>query len=192
VPQNSDLVAVTVHPAHVSPAILKTIKPALRRREPEGRRELRRGDRSAAAAGTKPKTDGVKEGEVVAWSPASRDPPVRIEVTPAGWVHRRHGRKYAHGDLGPDRSFYFRGPHGKLKLRAQNLVFFLQIAEGVDESTWLFHLRRGDYSRWFRENIKDENLARSVERIEQSTKATAVTTRSLVRRAIEERYTLPA
>ena len=196
VPQNlGSLVAVTVHPAHVSAAILKTIKLVLSvGANPEATLAS-----FAEAIGQPPpqwdetgaKTDGVKEGEVVAWSPASREPPVRIEVTPAGWVHRRHRRKYAHGDLGPDRSFYFRGPHGKLKLRAQNLVFFLQIAEGVDESTWLFHLRRGDYSRWFREHIKDEILARSVEQIEQSTKATASTTRSLVRRAIEERYTLP-
>jgi hypothetical protein len=117
---------------------------------------------------------------------------LRVHVEPATGVHLRHRRKYAHGDLGADKSFYFVGPHGKLKLRAQNLELFLQLAEGVDESTWLFHLRRGDYSRWFREDIKDENLARSVEEIEQSAKGTASTTRSLVRRAIEERYTLPA
>jgi hypothetical protein len=69
---------------------------------------------------------------------------------------------------------------------------FLQIADGVDEPTWLFHLRRGDYSRWFRSDIKDEDLARSVEQIEQSAKGNADETRSLVRRAIEERYTLPS
>ncbi|WP_243713820.1 hypothetical protein [Nostoc sp. 106C] len=44
---------------------------------------------------------------------------------------------------------------------------FTQIAEGVDEETWLFHLQRGDYSRWFREAIKDESLAEEVEKIEK-------------------------
>src|SRR5437763_1621565 len=42
---------------------------------------------------------------------------------------RRHRRKYADGELPPDRSFFFRGPNGKLNLRAQNLQMFLQIAE---------------------------------------------------------------
>jgi hypothetical protein len=50
-----------------------------------------------------------------------------------------------------DKSFYFRGPAGNLNLRAQNLVLFNQMAEGVDDETWLYHLRRGDHSRWFRE-----------------------------------------
>jgi len=45
---------------------------------------------------------------------------------------RRHTRKYAEGELDEDRSFYFRGPEGRLNLRAQNLALFLQIAEGVD------------------------------------------------------------
>ena len=45
-------------------------------------------------------------------------------------------------------------------LKAQNLVVFCQIAEGIDEETWMFHLHRGDYSRWFRHAIKDEYLAR--------------------------------
>src|SRR6266446_10126510 len=51
----------------------------------------------------------------------------------------RHSRKYAEGELGEDKSFYFRGQEGSLNLRAQNLVLFLQIAEGVDDGTWLYH-----------------------------------------------------
>jgi hypothetical protein len=40
-------------------------------------------------------------------------------------------------------SRYFRGPEGRLNLRAKNLALFLQIAEGIDDSTWLHHLRAG-------------------------------------------------
>jgi hypothetical protein len=69
--------------------------------------------------------------------------------------------------LGEDDSFYFRGPAGNLNLRAQNLVLFNQIAEGVDDETWLYHLHRGDYSRWFREAIKDDVLADEVARVEE-------------------------
>ena len=43
---------------------------------------------------------------------------------------------------------------------------FCQIAEGLDEQTWMFHLRRRDYSRWFRKAIRDEYLAQQTERIE--------------------------
>ena len=57
--------------------------------------------------------------------------------------HRRHSRKYAEGELPQDRSFYFRGPQGKLNLRAQNLMVFLQMAEGVDDETWLASSAQG-------------------------------------------------
>jgi hypothetical protein len=87
-------------------------------------------------------------------------------------------------------SFYFRGPHGKHNLKAQNLSIFCQIADGIDEGTWLFHLRRGDYSRWLREVIKNEEVARAVEGVERRTDLAPPETRSLVRRAIESRYTL--
>ena len=72
---------------------------------------------------------------------------------------KRHTRKYAEGALGEDKSFYFRGPEAKLNLRAQNLTMFLQIGEGVDDATWLHHLRAGDYSRWMRE-VKIAPIAR--------------------------------
>lgn len=49
----------------------------------------------------------------------------------------------------PEEHFVFRGPEGRLNLRAQTLVSFSQMAEGVDDDTWAFHLRCGDYSRWF-------------------------------------------
>ena len=88
-------------------------------------------------------------------------------------------------------SFYFRGPAGRHNLKAQNLVIFSQIAEGIDEETWLFHLRRGDYSRWFRYAVKDTYLADQTESIEQRQDLQAAETRDLIRSFIEARYTLP-
>ena len=38
-------------------------------------------------------------------------------------------------------------------------MLFMQMAEGVDDATWLYHLQQGDYVRWFRDKIKDEELA---------------------------------
>jgi hypothetical protein len=101
-------------------------------------------------------------------------------------------RKYAEGELSPDRSFVFRGPENKLKLRAQNLKMFEQLAEGVDDGTWLHHLRRGDYSRWFREEVKDEELAREAEQIEKDASLDADQSRQRIVAAIDRRYSLPA
>ena len=105
---------------------------------------------------------------------------------------RRHLRKYAEGELGVDRSFYFRGPDGKLNLRAQNLQIFLQLADGVDDETWCYHLGRGDFSRWMRDIIKDQALAGEVQRIEQAPGLSARESRSRLRQEVEERYTRSA
>ena len=89
------------------------------------------------------------------------------------------------------RSFFFRGPDDRHNLRAQNLAIFSQMADGIEE-TWLFHLRRGDYSRWFREAIKDDELAAEAARIEALDGVSARESRELIRAAIASRYTLPA
>jgi hypothetical protein len=103
---------------------------------------------------------------------------------------KRHVRKYAEGELGEDKSFYFRGPANALNLRAQNLVTFLQMADGVDDATWLHHLRRGDYVRWFRDAIKDDDLADDAAAIQDGADPQA--TRARMREIIERRYTAPA
>jgi hydroxymethylpyrimidine pyrophosphatase-like HAD family hydrolase len=118
---------------------------------------------------------------------------VRVfEVAATRFEHRRHRRKYAEGDLGDELAFYFRGPEGKLNLKAQNLALFDQTAAGVDDETWLYHLRRGEYSSWFRNTIKDEDLAAEVERVESRRRLSAASTRRLVRAALAARYTLPS
>ena len=104
----------------------------------------------------------------------------------------RHIRKYAEGALGEDKSFYFRGPAKALNLRAQNLTLFMQIADGVDDDTWLHHLEAHDYSRWIREAIKDDELADELEQIEAQPERDPKATRRSAREAIERKYTAPA
>jgi HAD superfamily hydrolase (TIGR01484 family) len=104
----------------------------------------------------------------------------------------RHIRKYAEGALGEDKSFYFRGPANALNLRAQNLSIFIQMADGVDDETWLHHLQANDYSRWAREAIKDDELAEELRGIEDHPARDPAATRRLVREAIERKYTAPA
>ena len=76
--------------------------------------------------------------------------------------------------------------------RAQNLALFLQIGEGLNDDTWMFHLRKGDYSRWFREKIKDEELARVTEGLERDNGIPPAQARSRIQEAIRKRYSAPA
>jgi hypothetical protein len=136
--------------------------------------------------------DGLsyQRGHAVAWFPRSGKPPFSMRIMASRVDRIRHLRKYAEGDM-RDRSFYFRGPDGRLNLKAQNLVLFVQIAEGIDEETWSFHLENGDYSKWFREAVKDPYLADQTERIEHRRDLQPGETRNLIVSFIEGRYTLP-
>jgi len=133
-----------------------------------------------------------RPGEVFVWLLGGSHGPLAVRVQPPATEVRRHKRKYAKGKLGPDRSFFFRGPSGKLNLRAHNLTMFIEMAQGVDDETWLYHLRRGDYSQWMREAIKDEALAGEIREIEKDGKESSQKTRSDVIEAINRRYTQAA
>ncbi len=65
--------------------------------------------------------------------------------------------------------------------------------DGVDDETWLYHLRGGDISAWFRKNIKNEELADAAASIERDNRATnAGQSRAKFRKLLEARYTIPA
>jgi hypothetical protein len=55
----------------------------------------------------------------------------------------------------------------------------------------MFHLRRGDYSRWFRHSVRDAQLAEEAERIERRHDLAPAQTRDLIGGLIHARYTLP-
>ena len=135
--------------------------------------------------------DGLshRSGHAVVWFPRDGKAPFSMRILPGRVERLRHLRKYAEGNT-RDRSFYFRGPEAKLNLRAQNLMIFKQLAEGVDDETWLYHLRRGEYSDWFRLVIHDDELAEEASHAEQNDSAQESRQRILT--AIERRYTAPA
>jgi len=133
---------------------------------------------------------GVELGQVLTLS-VSDPEPRRFKMMPGTTEHRRHVRKYAEGKLGDDKAFFFRGPEGKLRLRATNLIMFLEMADGGDDATWEWHRARGDFSQWVETSIKDHDLTAELRAIEQSNSA-AGEARQQVRDAIERRYTLPA
>jgi hypothetical protein len=71
-------------------------------------------------------------------------------------------------------------------------MLFLQIAEGVDKLTWEHHLRAGHYSEWFRDVIKDAELAQAAVEIERDENLDAVESRKRISEAVTHRYTAPS
>lgn len=187
----SNLLLLTVHPDHVAVPALSLINTVIAVGQTPNA-TIHSFCNTVGHCPPDPLPDHLEAGEVLAWFRQTGEPPVRFQITPPKTERRRHMRNYAAGELGEDKSFYFRGAEGKLNLRAQNLITFIQMAEGVDEATWLYHLQQQDYSRWFREAIKDETLAEEVAEVEAMSDLSAAESRDRIKAAIERRYTLPA
>jgi hypothetical protein len=171
------ILLITVHPDRLAPAILETIDTAIAVGDDPGAT-------LEAFTGGVALRSAPQEGEVAVWSNGQVE---MMRLAPGRAQHRRHRRKYAAGNV-QEKAFVFRGPQGKLSLRAQNLSVFLQMAEGVDEETWVHHLRQNDYSSWFRDAIKDDELADEARQIEARHSRES---RAQIREAVEKRYTLP-
>lgn len=185
-----NVLMITVHPELLAPALLERIDTVMALGTNAQATLAAFGD---AIHQPVPRNDFIepKQGEVLLWQREPAQSSMIVQVLKCRLERQRHRRKYAVGELPAERSFYFRGEDGKMNLRAQNLMMFLQLAEGIDDATWDFHLRRKDYSKWFRECIKDENLAMVAERIE-GLMTTPRKSRDLIRCAVEQDYTLPA
>ena len=188
----TSMIFVTVHPESVARAVLERLDVVAVVGDAPEQRIAQVAAQSMASMGPLNPVE-LEAGEALVWLKGSREPPFKLRASVSTGERRRHQRKYAEGQLGEDRSFYFRGPDGRLNLRAQNLVLFLQMADGVDDSTWHHHLAQGDYSRWMRDSIKDADLAGEVQAVEgNAARLAARESREQVRRAIESRYTLSA
>ena len=184
---------VTVHPDQVARAILTSTNGLIA----VGPNPATVIEQFSAGAGKELRPQSLPDppreaGEVIAWWFCESPQPAKVKVEPAKTELRRHRRKYAAGELGEDKSFYFRGSDGKLNLRAQNLKTFTQIAEGVDEDTWAHHLRQSDYSKWLRDSVKDTGVAEEVARIEKNGQLGPSESRTQILEAIRKHYTAPA
>jgi phosphoglycolate phosphatase (TIGR01487 family) len=184
-----NLFMITVHPEHLSPALLYMVHAVVViGANPAG--TLQELAHVLDLPAPQVQTDPLESGDALLWWPGQGQDPIWLRSIPPQTERRRHNRKYAEGELPADRSFYFRGMAGKLNLRAQNLMSFLQLGDGVDDETWNYHLHSGGYSRWMRDNIKDHELADEVAEIERNcSSASAVTSRRAIRNVIEKRYT---
>jgi hydroxymethylpyrimidine pyrophosphatase-like HAD family hydrolase len=177
---------ITHRPQDVSPAILTMVDTAVALGQAP---ELTLANFANSLGITLPPIPKAKVGEVIVWQRSAGAIPFPAVIVPPRSERLRHLRKYSEGNLGP-KSFFFRGPGSKMNLRAQNLEVFCDVALGIDDDTWLYHLRRGDYSQWIGGAIKDEELAHEVIQIEQDSQLTSGDSRRMVRDAIDRRYLL--
>jgi hypothetical protein len=184
-----ETVLVTLHANHLPSAVLAQVDVVMAV-GPSPEKTLAEFSAASGHSLTWPKGLSHSPGKAIVWFPSGQQPPFAATIIPAHGDRVRHRRKYAEGDM-RDRSFYFRGPNDAHNLKAHNLAIFSQIADGIHEETWLHHLHRGDYSKWFRDSVKDPYLADQMERIEQRQGLTPAETRAMARRLIESRYTLP-
>jgi HAD superfamily hydrolase (TIGR01484 family) len=100
----------------------------------------------------------LSENEIAIWDREEASPVYKAKFQLPVQLQQRHKKKYAQGDMSYN-SFIFTGPDNKMHLKANNLMLFAHITEGIDAETWLFHLHRHDFSNWFRDSVHDEELA---------------------------------
>lgn len=188
--QLTNIVLITVHPEHTSKAALTQMD-------------------TIAVVGPKPKVmfeefaravnvdlpempeHDLNAGEAACWFRKQGEFLFGVKTLPSRMEHHRHKRKYAERKLDEERMFRFRGPEGKLNLAAQNLTIFLQLAEGIDSNTWLFHRRRKDYSTWFRDSLKDPEIADRIEAVEDNDNIADSDSRQRIKEIILQKYTAP-
>src|SRR5690606_2097132 len=119
------MIYITVHPASVAPDVLSGVDiVAALEDEPYG--TLENLARAAEIELPAARPLELEAGHALLWFCSTDEAPFVLEIEPSHSERRRHRRKYAEGELPPDRSFYFRGPGQKLNLRAQNLMLFTQ------------------------------------------------------------------
>lgn len=182
------IACITVHPDHMATPVLDQVHTLF----VVGKHHQQTLRAFAHAVGTRSPTlvsPRATEEQILVWDRLRGAVPYWFVPDATRQPLCRHRRKYAHGNIRRDQSFFFRGPQQKLNLCAHNLMMFLHIAEGVDDETWNFHLHRGDYTRWFDDVIKDRVLARETEQIAINHTLSARHSRAQIRALVERRYT---
>lgn len=98
--------------------------------------------------------------------------------------HVRHLYKYIDMPLPPTKRFYFHDEKGPLDLEAASLYEFKQILTTLPLSSLCYHHRRGDFIKWVRGSLDDQELSESLERL-----AAQPLTGEALRKALLQRVT---
>ncbi|MCC2611005.1 MULTISPECIES: HAD-IIB family hydrolase [Rhizobium/Agrobacterium group] len=183
-------ILVTVDPARLAPAALAEASTVIAMGSSAGRLLQDLADiLKIPGPAHAPQTQGT---DFLLWSPRTNRPPLVLKQEKPQQAHHRHRGKYATGDVGEWRSFYFRGPQLDINYQASNLAEFLHQSDEVDDEIWLHHLRSGDYSAWFRHVIRDDILAADAAQIERNESLSPLESRKRIRQPVTARYVIPA
>jgi hydroxymethylpyrimidine pyrophosphatase-like HAD family hydrolase len=108
----------------------------------------------------------------VAARPAQGSGALTFVAAPRLTEHVRHLRKYAEGQLAPERRFFFRDRDGRLVATAESLRGFRDVLGTVDDAVLRDHAGRGDFSRWLRDVFANAPVSRQLAKIERRARAT--------------------
>ena len=98
---------------------------------------------------------------------ANLEGPVRFRPGPRTVPHSRHLHKYLRAALPPYRRFYFCDASGEQNGRvAANLWEFSEMLKLLTAGSLEYHLARGDFQRWLADVLRDDELARRVQKLE--------------------------
>jgi HAD superfamily hydrolase (TIGR01484 family) len=178
---------VTAYPDRISKAVLQSVEWIVSVSENPSESLVACCERMGVATPTIPMVEGESSKGSLAW---------RRGTDAAVWFNReiveseakRHRKSLMDGEMDESLQFVFRGPEKKLTLKAKNLREFMRLAEGLDDGTWDFHLRERHYSQWFREVVKDQELADVAEEIEKAQSISPKESRSLIFDEINARF----
>lgn len=188
--QTASLLLATVHPGRVSPEMLRQVNIL----GVIGKEPHKMAEEFARAVKIEPPAippEDLEKGKLSVWFRDSNRVIAGMEAIRGKTDRERRRRKYMQGELEPQLVFYFRGRESKLNLKAQNLKIFMQKAAGVDDDTWLFHLRKGDYSDWVNRAMRNDDLAETIRAVEQDQSLDAKASREKIAKAIEAEYAPP-
>lgn len=79
--------------------------------------------------------------------------------------HHRHSGKYVAGDVGARHAFHF----STLGQSASNLTEFLSLSTRLEDTALRDYMTAADFSKWFREVIRDDVLANKTRLVETDT-----------------------
>jgi hypothetical protein len=183
-------ILITVHPEHVARSALDAVDVVVAIGKPDP--VFRSFSEVLEISPPSCREGELAVGEAMVWFCRSGGECIHVKTVQSTKERLRHARNYAEGELSPEQSFFFRGPESKLNLRAHNLRTFLQLAEGIDDATWMYHLRKGDYSGWFVSIIKDAELSGQTAEIERDDVLSPRDSRRKIKELVDRRYTAPA
>ena len=115
--------------------------------------------------------DALTEGQALVWglTPTSDHSLVDVafQLGPSTFPHMQRLQQYLEDVVAPAKQFYFTNQTGYVA-PAGNLGELIDRLRTIDLTALTYHFERGDFSRWIRNVLHDETLARWLDRVQSA------------------------